>query len=385
MKRKCHLVVTESAAGGGRHRMVVTMAGMDTSEEWQDEDFPRLVSERLAMDGYLHEEEDSPEREQTGEQDVHSMDAHSTERHKRKLQAPDFSLSLDQSECSVLSDAETPDDLDFDVDDLDTPDEAESIDYAQSTELEWENDTPITENQLGGKHPEGSKEDREVDREGTDERLWRSVVIGEQEFRIDMVAIEPYRKVLSHGGYYGEGLNAIIVFAACFLPDSRQPNYSHIMENLFLYVISTLELLVAENYLIVYLNGATPHRRMPGVGWLKRCYQMIDRKLRKNLKVVLIVHPTWFIRTILALSRPFISSKFYSKIRLVHSLPSLAAILPLEQIQIPDCIWQSEERRFIKKKRRLDEELKEAAESRIQQEEAEEVNEREVRNTHSAH
>lgn len=44
------------------------------------------------------------------------------------------------------------------------------------------------------------------------------------------------------------------------------------------YVISTLELLVAEDYMIVYLNGATPRRRMPGFSWLKRCYQMIDRR-----------------------------------------------------------------------------------------------------------
>uniref|UniRef100_A0A8C4NMR2 Uncharacterized protein n=1 Tax=Eptatretus burgeri TaxID=7764 RepID=A0A8C4NMR2_EPTBU len=51
-----------------RHRMVVTMAGLDTGEEWQDEDFPRLVSERLAMDVYLHEEEDSAAREQHGQQ-----------------------------------------------------------------------------------------------------------------------------------------------------------------------------------------------------------------------------------------------------------------------------------------------------------------------------
>lgn len=35
-------------------------------------------------------------------------------------------------------------------------------------------------------------------------------------------------------GYYGEGLNAIIVFAACFLPDSGAPDYHYIMENLFL-------------------------------------------------------------------------------------------------------------------------------------------------------
>lgn len=118
------------------------------------------------------------------------------------------------------------------------------------------------------------------------------------------------------------------------------------------YVVSSLELLVAEDYMIVYLNGATPRRKMPGISWLKRCYQMIDRKwvwatgmeiriktrnlklklsmlkinddtnimrrrkasrldifsrrLRKNLKCLLIAHPTWFIRTILAVSRPFI-------------------------------------------------------------------------------
>lgn len=44
------------------------------------------------------------------------------------------------------------------------------------------------------------------------------------------------------------------------------------------YVISSLELLVAEDYMIVYLNGATPRRRMPGISWLKKCYQMIDRR-----------------------------------------------------------------------------------------------------------
>lgn len=38
----------------------------------------------------------------------------------------------------------------------------------------------------------------------------------------------------SFPGYYGEGLNAIIVFAACYLPDSNLADYHYIMENLFL-------------------------------------------------------------------------------------------------------------------------------------------------------
>uniref|UniRef100_A0A671P998 ATCAY kinesin light chain interacting caytaxin b n=1 Tax=Sinocyclocheilus anshuiensis TaxID=1608454 RepID=A0A671P998_9TELE len=168
-------------------------------------------------------------------------------------------------EGSLLSDdfLETPDDLDINVDDIDT-----------------------------AKGPGGDGGD------GTG-RLWRTVIIGDQEHRIDMQVIRPYLRVVTHGGYYGEGLNAIIVFAACYLPDSGCADYNYIMENLFLYVISSLELLVAEDYMIIYLNGATPRRRMPGISWLKRCYQMIERRLRKNLKCLIIAHPSWFIRTVL--------------------------------------------------------------------------------------
>lgn len=151
------------------------------------------------------------------------------------------------------------------------------------------------------------------------------------------------------------------------------------------YVIGTLELLVAENYMIVYLNGATSRKRMPTVSWLRKCYQQIDRRwaavvfttfdltspwilhrLRKNLKSLIIVHPSWFIRTLLALTKPFIrsevalatnqrswdvspdsdphssfhSSKFSQKIQYVYSLADLAELVPMEYVSIPDCIKQ---------------------------------------------
>lgn len=48
------------------------------------------------------------------------------------------------------------------------------------------------------------------------------------------------------------------------------------------YVVSSLEMLVAEDYLIIYMNGATPRSKMPGLSWLKRCYQMIDRRWEKE-------------------------------------------------------------------------------------------------------
>uniref|UniRef100_A0A3B5MNH9 ATCAY kinesin light chain interacting caytaxin b n=1 Tax=Xiphophorus couchianus TaxID=32473 RepID=A0A3B5MNH9_9TELE len=237
------------------------------------------------------------------------------QRKRRTLVAPDMNLSLDQSEGSVLSDdfLETPDDLDINVDDIETPDETDSLEFLNNgNELEWEDDTPVaTAKRLPGEGEE------ERDSSG---HLWRTVIIGDQEQRIDMQIIRPYLRVVTHGGYHGEGLNAIIVFAACYLPDSSCDDYTYIMENLFLYVVSSLELLVAEDYMIVYLNGATPRRKMPGISWLKRCYQMIDRKLRKNLKCLIIAHPTWFIRTVLAISRPFIRSETFTLILLIAFL-----------------------------------------------------------------
>lgn len=47
------------------------------------------------------------------------------------------------------------------------------------------------------------------------------------------------------------------------------------------YVVSSLEMLVAEDYLIIYMNGATPRSKMPGISWLKKCYQMIERRWGK--------------------------------------------------------------------------------------------------------
>ncbi|KAK7933825.1 hypothetical protein WMY93_004721 [Mugilogobius chulae] len=336
---------TSAAHGSGHYPEQSAFEG-DSEEqqqqEQQEEHTGRGDHARYVSDGYVHfllsrqsqQEENAADmgsREDAEELDNRedpssSADVSAGSGHRRKLSAPPLNISLDQSEGSVLSDTgdetgdETGDDLDLNMDDMDTPDEADSVDFdAQHGECEEAAAAPSA--------PGQSRESR----------LWRSVLIGEQEHRIDMKSIEPYKRVISHGGYYEEQ-HAIIVFAACFLPDSDCDNYNYVMENLFLYVISTLELMVAEDYMIVYLNGATPRRRTPGFSWMKKCYHMIDRRLKKNLKMFIIVHPSFFIRTLLGITRPFISSKFSSKIRYVHSLQELGQIIPMEYVHIPPSI-----------------------------------------------
>ncbi|XP_069072372.1 caytaxin isoform X2 [Pleurodeles waltl] len=335
-------------------RMENVDVDVEVKEEWQDEDFPRPLPEDTGMDSLCSLTDDdnlsSP---------PNTLNINDSHRKRKTLIAPEINISLDQSEGSVLSDdfLDTPDDLDINVDDIETPDETDSLEFlGNGNELEWEDDTPVaTAKNMPGDSADLFGDGATGESSATNGRLWRTVIIGEQEHRIDLQMIKPYMKVVTHGGYYGEGLNAIIVFAACCLPDSNCADYHYIMENLFLYVISSLELLVAEDYMIVYLNGATPRRRMPGLGWLKKCYQMIDRRLRKNLKSLIIVHPSWFIRTVLAISRPFISVKFMNKIQYVHSLEELEQTIPMEHVQIPECILQYEEERIKARKEREEE------------------------------
>ncbi|KAG5867291.1 hypothetical protein JTB14_031759 [Gonioctena quinquepunctata] len=167
-------------------------------------------------------------------------------------------------------------------------------------------------------------------------RYWQRMVLpGGEQRTIDMRVIEPYKRVLSHGGYLrAGGHTAIVLFSACYLPDKSRVDYDYVMDNLFLYVLWTLERLVTEDYVLVYLHGGAT--RLPSFGWLKRCYQMVGRKLRKNLSHLYMVHPTLWIKTMLFMAKPFISSKFYRKITFVSTLRELMVRVPLEAAALPD-------------------------------------------------
>uniref|UniRef100_A0A8C3SEQ9 CRAL-TRIO domain-containing protein n=1 Tax=Chelydra serpentina TaxID=8475 RepID=A0A8C3SEQ9_CHESE len=215
---------------------------------------------------------------------------------KKRLPAPDLSLSLDRAEGSVLSGdypEHTPDgSLDINVDELETPSESELLDGPEGDELPRARrlDSSLFEEKLS--------EGRMVDVEDKDGRKWRIFLTDEREQKVDLSVVEPYKRVISHGGYYGEGLNAIILFASCYLPHSSIPDYQYVMEHLFRYIIGTLEVMVAESYILVCLNGATLRSQIPSFGWIKQCYRTIDRRLRKNLKAMIIVHPTWYVKAV---------------------------------------------------------------------------------------
>lgn len=293
---------------------------------------------------------------------------------KKVLVAPALSLSLGGSE-SITSDdfpagllSPSPDDdeddtaLDFDLDAIETPSDSESLRFPLY-DLDVEDDlrrlgvasrrlrplssvpklrsdsqagsvSGIDESSLGALEREDM-----VDSQGI---RWRCFSTGEppQESRVNMSVLEPFLRVLSHGGYYGDGMNDIIVFSSCYLPENSLENYQYVMDNLFRFVVGTLELMVAENYVIVYLCAGGQKDKLPGISWLKEWYTTIDRRLRKNLKGFYVVHPTWYIKALITIIKPFISSKFSRKLQFVNSLQELSDFIPTEHVQIPDCVGE---------------------------------------------
>ncbi|CAH2056250.1 unnamed protein product, partial [Iphiclides podalirius] len=245
---------------------------------------------------------------------------------RRKIHLPpeDDRCSLDSvSGCSLESEEEPPEPEPITEDQIHPESEVDDTKRSKSTNTASECSDPI---------PEYSAAE-----ELHDERSWLTVQHSGRKATCDMKVIEPYKRVLSHGGYESSGA-AIIVFSACHLPDTARPDYRYVMDNLFLYVIWSLERLVTDEYVLVYLHGSAGRRRLPTFAWLHECYKLIDRRLRKSLKHLYLVHPTFWLKSFVVITKPFVSSKFFRKLSYVRNLNELVQQVPVEPNAIPEIV-----------------------------------------------
>ncbi|XP_054940308.1 bcl-2/adenovirus E1B 19 kDa-interacting protein 2-like protein isoform X3 [Physeter macrocephalus] len=269
------------------------LGGLELKEDWQDEELPRLLPEEADPSGDPH----NPERDsQAGTPSTLALCGQRPMR--KRLCAPELRLNLtkgpgDNGASPTHSVPSSPEgSSDLEVDELETPSDSEQLDSGH--EFEWEDELPRSEGLGASEAAERLGQGCMWDVAGEDGHCWRVFRTGQQEQRVDMTVIEPYKKVLSHGGYHGDGLNVVILFASCYLPRSSIPNYTYVMEHLF--------------------------------------------RLRKNLHALVVVHATWYMKAFLALLRPFISSKFTRKIRFLNSLGELAQLISMDQVHIPEAV-----------------------------------------------
>ncbi|GAC93215.1 hypothetical protein PHSY_000778 [Pseudozyma hubeiensis SY62] len=129
----------------------------------------------------------------------------------------------------------------------------------------------------------------------------------------------------------------MVVLAACCLPSPAEVDYDALLDR----IMDTLDLFVENDYTVIYFNAGGSHR--PGWSWLWRAYQRLDRRFRKNLKKLYIVHPTWFTKGLMRVVTTgsyLVSPKFSKKVVQLETLSRLAELVPLTQVDIPPEVLQ---------------------------------------------
>ncbi|KAM6131158.1 rho GTPase-activating protein 1 [Pterocles gutturalis] len=131
----------------------------------------------------------------------------------------------------------------------------------------------------------------------------------------------------------------VILFSACRMPPSHQLDHVKLLG----YLKFTLDQYVESDYTLVYLHHGLTSENKPSLSWLRDAYREFDRKYKKNIKALYIVHPTMFIKTLLILFKPLISFKFGRKIFYVNFLSELEEYVKLEQLGIPNQVLKYDE------------------------------------------
>lgn len=157
-------------------------------------------------------------------------------------------------------------------------------------------------------------------------------------------ASHPYYDVARHGiiqvcgdDSYGRKL---VVFSSCCLPPSHQLNHRRLLE----YLKLTLDQYVEMDYILVYFHYGLRSSNKPSVKWLREAYGEFDRKYKKNLKALYVVHPTNFIRIVWNIFKPLLSHKFGKKLTYVNFLSELRELVSCQQLQVPQEVLRHDEK-----------------------------------------
>ncbi|EGD74672.1 hypothetical protein PTSG_06036 [Salpingoeca rosetta] len=160
----------------------------------------------------------------------------------------------------------------------------------------------------------------------------------------------------------------VFVFYACKLP----PRADNLHDKMLRYMVKTMDAIVENDYSIIYFHHGLSRdvsgnlrgcgyrvgwttvvvSTKPSLNWLRKVYFSFDRKYKKNLKALYVVHATMFVRTVMTILRPFISKKFGRKITFIHELSALESHVHIDQLHIPDVVKEHDEKQRRSKRTR---------------------------------
>jgi len=176
---------------------------------------------------------------------------------------------------------------------------------------------------------EAAKPKKELEREAED-RKYRSYLRKAQD--------EDLRDMAALNFIYQSGVDnlgrPVVVFVASQLPADSPKK----LEKVLLYMIRTLDPIVNQDYNVIYFHGNVTAQNKPPFGWLKECYGIFNRKYKKNMKRLFIVHPNFWVKLLLYFVQPFVSKKFWRKMQYVQRLFDLYEWFDPKTLLVPEHI-----------------------------------------------
>ncbi|KAM5289170.1 rho GTPase-activating protein 8 [Ctenodactylus gundi] len=153
----------------------------------------------------------------------------------------------------------------------------------------------------------------------------------------------PYYDVARHGILQVAGNDRfgrrIVTFSCCRMPPSHELNHQRLLE----YLKYTLDQHVDCDYTVVYFHHGLTSSNKPSLGWLQSAYKGFDRRYKKNLKALYVVHPTSFLKVLWNIFKPLISHKFGKKVTYFSYLSELHEHLQCDQLPIPPEVLRHDE------------------------------------------
>jgi len=132
-----------------------------------------------------------------------------------------------------------------------------------------------------------------------------------------------------------------IVFVASHIPVTTIN-----MERVLMYMVRVLDPVVSKDFNVIYFHSNFSSNNKPPFAWLKEVYSMFNRKYKKNMKRIFIVHPSFWTRAVLWFAKPFVSAKVWKKLFYIHKLRDIYEFFDSKTLRIPEEIIKYDQDAF---------------------------------------
>ena len=130
----------------------------------------------------------------------------------------------------------------------------------------------------------------------------------------------------------------VVVFVAKHLPPADEVKLAN-MERVLLYTIREMDPIVQNDFVLVYIHTEFSEAKRPEFTWLKKVYNLFNRKYKKNMKKIFIVHPTMWTKIIAWLATPFVSSKVWKKLVYVDNMATIYEYFDPRNLRLPAFVF----------------------------------------------